>query len=100
MTKRIIRTLLKEGWIEVRILRKNLYGWNGSKMTRGQFKNIGNKVFVEEIIAWCQERFDPADYTYAMAPTEFYQDQHHDTSNRFVFRQAHDAIIFQLRWAE
>jgi len=93
-----VRKLIKQGWTEVTVPRKNLYGWNQPNWT----KPLGNEVFVEEIIAWCQGRFEASDYTYSMPTSTKWvvQNSLEQGRNRFVFRREQDALMFKLRWAE
>lgn len=91
-----VRRLKKQGWTEVTVPRKNLYGWNQINWD----KDIGNDVFVKEVVEWCQERFDTKDYYYSMPPRGFWVGQYGNQPNRFVFRRSEDAMLFKLRWAE
>lgn len=101
MAKRRIRTLLRQGWIEVLVPRKNLYDWDPANPD----KPFGDDLYMQELISWCQERYDPEDYTYSMPPDGGHWGNHrrYDYDNcfkRFVFRKASDAMMFKLKWSE
>lgn len=100
MTKRRIRTLIRQGWTEVTVPRKNLYKYNHNLGALHQHHDFGDDVYMKDLIAWCQERFDANDYTYAMPPSTPYRRQYDNCFKRFVFRREQDAMIFQLRWVE
>lgn len=100
MTKRRIRTLIREGWIEVQVPRKNLYKYNHNLGALHQHHKWGDTAYMQDLIDWCQERFDASDYTYAMPPITPYRQQYNNCFKRFVFRKPEDAMIFQLKWAE
>jgi hypothetical protein len=93
-----VRKLVKQGWTEVTVPRKNLHGWNQPGFT----KELGNTTFALEMIEWCRERFDPLTYSYSMPTSAAWvvQNSREHGCNRFVFRQEADAVMFKLRWLE
>lgn len=97
MAKRRIRTLLRQGWTEVTVPRKNLYNYNHPSTTYDQ--GWGDMAYMKDIVAWCQERFDANDYVYS-APTVYYGGRTDDSFKRFVFRRESDAVMFKLKWSE
>lgn len=94
MAKRRIRTLLRSGWTEVKIPRKNLYKYNESNPN----EPFGDRLFMEEIITWCKDRYDLKNYTYAMPPTGLLAREYRDCYKRFVFKNKKDATMFILKW--
>lgn len=97
MAKRRIRTLIRQGWVEVNVPRKNLYEYDPLNPD----KAWGDNVYMKEIIAWCQERYQPEDYIYSM-PTNSYENRYNyqPCFKRFVFRRESDAVMFKLKWSE
>lgn len=98
MSKRRIRTLLRSGWIEVAVPRKNLYKYDPAKEQK--WNEFGDGLYMKDIIEWCQERFDPANYTYSPPPYGQWSHQYENCFKRFVFRNEADAMVFSLKWAE
>lgn len=97
MSKRRIRTLLRQGWHEVTVPRKNLYEYDPADPD----KPWGDNVYMKEIIAWCQDRYDSADYHYSMPPNSYMNRYaYQDCFKRFVFRNSADAMMFKLKWSE
>ena len=94
MAKRRIRTLLRSGWTEVKVPRKNLYKYDPARPET----IFGDRVYMDEIIQWCQERYDPANYTYAPPPAGQRGLKYEDCCKRFIFKNEKDATLFLLRW--
>ena len=100
MAKRRIRTLIRQGWTEVQVPRKNLYKYDGNLAPYQQTHEWGDVAYMNDLIAWCQERIVSTDYIYAMPPSTPYCRQYDNCFKRFVFRNEADAMVFSLRWAE
>lgn len=100
MAKRRIRTLIRQGWVEVTVPRKDLYKYDLTLSPLDQDSEWGDDAYLKDLITWCRERFDASDYTYAMPPSTPYRQQYNNCFKRFVFRKPEDAMIFQLKWAE
>lgn len=100
MTKRRIRTLIRQGWTEVTVPRKNLYKYNAQLGALHQHHEFGDAVYMLDLIEWCRERFDPLSYTYSAPPRGVWCDQYRDCFKRFVFRNEADAVLFKLKWSE
>ena len=98
MTKRRIRTLLRSGWIEVAVPRKNLYKYDPAKAQK--WNEFGDVLYMKDIIEWCQERFEPSSYTYSSPPIGQWSHQYENCFKRFVFRNEADAMVFSLKWSE
>ena len=94
MTKRRIRTLIRSGWTEVKVPRKNLYKYNESN----PYAPFGDRLFMDEIVSWCKDRYDPESYTYAPPPSGQWSRQYEDCCKRFIFKNKKDATMFILKW--
>lgn len=94
MAKRRIRTLLRSGWTEVKVPRKNMYKYDPSN----PYAPFGDQLYMKEIISWCNERYNPEEYSYAPPPSGTYTRQYEDCAKRFVFKNKKDATMFILKW--
>lgn len=94
MAKRRIRTLLRSGWTEVKVPRKNLYKYDPYDPT----SVFGDDLYMKEIVSWCQTRYKDDEYSFSPAPYSPYSEKYKDCFKRFVFKNEKDATLFLLRW--
>lgn len=98
MAKRTIRTLIRQGWTEIQVPRKNLYNYDPNLGIMHHHKDFGDHVYMQDIIDWCQQRFDSRHYSYAMPPKTLWCRQYDHRPKRFVFKNSQDAVMFAMRW--
>lgn len=94
MTKRRIRTLLRSGWTEVKVPRKNLYKYDPQNPN----PFFGENLYMKEIVDWCKDLYKEDEYTFAPPPYSPYSGKYEGCFKRFVFKNEKDATLFLLRW--